>query len=255
MLKVGICIQKGGVGKTSAALALSQGLRKRGYKVLAVDVDPQENMTDALGGEVDGVSLYDVMRGQARVRDAIQNIRDGLDLLSVGLSATRAEEELQDLGTDAYFLLNKALSGLKYDFCIMDGAPRLGILSENIFCAADYLIIPLLCDVFCLSGVENLYGDIMRVSKDTKKKPPKIAGLLINQYKKRQTMTAILEEKIREIAAVMGTRVFDAKIREGVDIKKVQLIQGDLFEDAPTSGITKDYDAFITEFLKGVKHG
>ena len=157
--------QKGGVGKTTSAYALATGLHNKGYTVLIVDADPQANATYTAGID-EYTTLYDVFRGKYSPADAIRTVQNGLDIMSVGLQATAADMELAGR-TAREYLLKNALQGLQYDFCIIDTAPTLGLLTLNALTAADVLIIPMIAEIYSLQGAEQLQDFISTVQKYT----------------------------------------------------------------------------------------
>lgn len=246
--------QKGGVGKTTSAYALATGLHNKGYTVLIVDADPQANATYTAGVD-EYTTLYDVFRGKYSPADAIRTVQNGLDIMSVGLQATAADMELAGR-TAREYLLKNALQGLQYDFCIIDTAPTLGLLTLNALTAADVLIIPMIAEIYSLQGAEQLQDFISTVQKYTNS-GLKVAGILLTKYHEKQNITAALMDNIQNTAAALGTVVYDAKIRESVAVKETALLRGELYAEAPKATATIDYKQFVDEFLKreGLNNG
>ena len=148
--------QKGGVAKTTSSYALAVGLANRGYKVLVVDADPQENLSMTAGIDLNEIDpdpedidsltpeqqdyffknvpakLFEVMKGEKDINRAIIPIGDNLDLIVGGIDLASADMTFGALGRER--LIKEAFSKLKkeYDFCIFDCSPALGVVLMNI---------------------------------------------------------------------------------------------------------------------------
>ena len=244
--------QKGGVAKTTTAYALATGLHNKGYTVLIVDADPQSNLSYTAGVDDEQTStLYDVLKGNAKTMEALRSVsvKQGLDVLTVGLAGTAADMELASR-TAREYMLSEALQEVSenYDFCVLDTAPTLGLLTLNALTAADYAIIPMNIEVFSLQGVEQLSGFIENVRKYTNNNL-KVSGLLLTKYNERLNLTQALKGNVEKAAEVIGTVVYDTKIRESVAVKEAQLLRGDIYTEAPKATATLDYVAFVDEFI------
>lgn len=243
--------QKGGVGKTTSAAALAAGLSSRGYKVVAVDLDPQCNF--CLSSGVDmlsiGHTLYDVFKGDAQVDDVIVPGL-GYDIIPGGLALAAADMEFTQTGRE--YMLSEALEAVsdRFDFAVIDTPPTLGILTINALTAADGVIIPLTADVYALQGLNQLNGLIHSVKKYSNK-GLKIFGLLLTKYNERQNVTKALRDQVEAAAAQLGTKVFETAIRESVAVREAQLLHSDFLKEAPNANAAVDYEAFINEFIGG----
>lgn len=245
--------QKGGVSKTTTAYALAAGLRNKGYRVLIVDADPQGNLTYTAGSEESKENtLYAVLKGECSVNEAMRNthpLDTAMSILSVGLQATAADMELTSR-TAREYMLKEALEKVSdtYDYCVIDTAPTLGLLTLNALTAADRAIIPLNMEIFSLQGMEQLAGFIENVRKYTNKDLI-ISGLLITKYNERLNLSQALIDNVEQAAKAMQTRVFNTKIRESVAVRESQLLRSDLYTEAPKATATLDYKAFVDEFI------
>ena len=161
--------QKGGVAKTTTAGALASGLSKKGFKVLAVDLDPQCNLALGSGADILNMdqTLYDVFKGTAELSGLISGTPMGYDLIAGGLSLAGADMDFTQTGRE--FMLREALDEIRadYDFCIVDTPPTLGILTVNALTASDGVIIPLTADLYSLQGLSQLNLLIERVRKSS----------------------------------------------------------------------------------------
>ena len=245
--------QKGGVAKTTTAYALAAGLHNKGFSVLIVDADPQGNLTYTAGNEENKQNtLYEVLKGNCKVQEAMRNthpLDTAMSILSVGLQGTAADMELSGQVAREY-KLKEALEQVAkdYDFCVIDTAPTLGLLTLNALTAADRVIIPLNLEVYSLQGMEQLSGFIENVRKYTNK-DLSISGLLITKYNERLNISQALKDNVEQAAKNMNTRVFNTKIRESVAVKEAQLLRGDIYTEAPKATATLDYMAFVDEFM------
>ena len=243
--------QKGGVAKTTTAYALATGLHNKGFSVLIVDADPQSNLSYTAGvDESQGSTLYNVLRDGIAVKDVLQTVKVNLDILTVGLAGTLADLELASR-MNREKILTKALKEVSgnYDYCVIDTAPTLGLLTLNALTAADFAIIPMNLEVYSLQGMEQLAGFIQNVHENTNSKL-KISGLLLTRYNDRLNLTQVLKGNVEKAAEVMETVVYDTKIRESVAVRETQLLRTDIYTEAPKATATLDYMAFVDEFLK-----
>lgn len=242
--------QKGGVAKTTTSGALSSGLSQRGYKVLAVDLDPQCNLSIGSGADILSMksTLYDVFKGSASVKCLKTGL--GYDLITGGLTLAGADMEFTQTGRE--YMLREALETVRdtYDFCVIDTPPTLGILTVNALTASDSVIIPLTADLYSLQGLAQLNMLIDKVKRYSNRNL-KIEGLLITRHDDRTNIGKALREQITQTAQKLGTQVFTKPIRNSVAVRESQLMQSDLFTEAPKANATQDYNAFIDELLKG----
>lgn len=247
--------QKGGVGKSTTASATAAGLYNRGKRVLMVDADPQSNLSFMNGVDVLNVpaTLYDVFTGSADLKDAIQTLKIGLDIVTGGLQLTVADSRFTDLGRER--LLSKALEPIKgnYDFCIIDTNPSLGIITINAMTAADYIVIPITADALALQGMMQLSGFINNVRENCNRSDLQIAGILITMYNDRTRLSRALEDTINQTADAMDTKVFKSRIRRAQAISDAIALKADIYEQAPAATATADYNAFIDELLEGIR--
>lgn len=253
MITVTFSNQKGGVGKTTSAAALAAGLANRGYKVVAVDLDPQCNFCLSSGVDMLKVkrTLYDVFKGDAQVGDVIVPGL-GYSIIPGGLSLAAADMEFTQTGRE--YMLSEALEGIseRFDFAVIDTPPTLGILTINALTAADGVIIPLTADVYALQGLNQLNGLIGSVKKYSNRNL-KIYGLLLTKYNDRQNVSKALRDQVRAAADQLGTNVYPTTIRESVAVREAQLLHSDFLKEAPNANAAIDYEAFIDEFIGGVK--
>ena len=137
--------QKGGVAKTTTSYALGVGLYNAGKRVLLVDMDAQSNLSFTAGVDLNNLqtSLYDVFKGKADIKAAIQPLKvNGLDIVTSGIEMAGADMEFIGIGREN--IISEQLEKVEdnYDYCIIDTPPTLGVLTMNALTASDKAIIP-----------------------------------------------------------------------------------------------------------------
>ena len=190
--------QKGGIGKTTSAINVAAAMSAAGKKVLAIDCDPQGNMTSGLGINKKNLrtTVYDVLIGRAQIPEAIQKTEfERLEIAPSNISLAGAEFELVEMEDRAFRLKNEIEKVREnYDYIVIDCPPSLGILTINALAASDGVVIPMQCEFFALEGLTQLMMTIRRV-KDLYNADLDIAGILITMYNGRLNLsTQVLKE-------------------------------------------------------------
>jgi len=243
--------QKGGVGKTSTAHALTTGLTYKGYKTLAIDTDPQGNLSYTMSVDDKRAGIYELLKGDVIAPKAVQNTEQGAIICS-SLMLSGADLEFTDKGRE--YLLSEALEPFKavYDFIVIDTPPTLGIITINALAAANDVIIPMGADVFSLQGLSQLYSTISTVKRRCNQSLH-IAGILITRFSGRAILSNELRETIEGKAQQIGTKLYETVIHEGIAVKETQTRQASLFKGLLKSKPAADYLSFIGEYLEGIK--
>lgn len=239
-----VTTQKGGTGKTTTAQALATGLNLAGYSALAIDADPQGNLTYAMGAE-NREGLYEAMKGK-RISDLIQSTDQG-DVLASSPDLVAAVFEFT--GRRREYLLEKALEPLEgvYTHIIIDTPPSLGILTVNALTAAHDVVIPLEASVFSLQGLGQLSGTI-RMVQGHSNADLRIAGILINKFNPRAAAPRDVKEAIDTMADKLKTRVYTTAIRQGVAVQEAQLERQSIYTKR-RAGAAADFAAFVKEYI------
>lgn len=244
--------QKGGVGKTTTALALCEGLQARGFSVLAVDVDPQGNLSDIMRADTEEApTVRDVLRGACTAADAIQSTAAG-DILPADIELAGVDMEIsQKLGRE--FILRRALEKVadKYDYIVIDCPPSLGIFTINALTAADRLLIPMAADYLSLKGMTQLLDTAGQI-RDNYNPGLAFEGVIITKFDGRANVRKDLRETIEGVADQLGCRSY-GPIREAAAVVEAQALKTGLQEHAAGSKVAEDYNTFIDQFLAADK--
>lgn len=192
------CNQKGGVGKTTTARNLARASIQQGYRTLAIDLDPQGNLTSVLAHEempqdVTGVADALSERATESLADVIvPTIWEGLDLApTVGDALDAVRDELVVAGAGRESRLRRALEPLRdrYDVVIIDCRPALDQLTVNGLVAADTAVIVTNPDLFSANGIAQLKRTIETV-REHYNRALLVGGVVINHHEQANTIQA-----------------------------------------------------------------
>lgn len=241
--------QKGGVGKTTTSCSIACGLAMKQKRVLAVDLDPQGNLGFSLGLEIEScATIYEVFKGTATLQEAIRSSKY-CDVISSNILLSSAE--LEFTGKQRESMLKNILSTVAgyYDYIIIDTPPALNILTVNAYAAADYLIIPMIPEILSLLGVSQIKETINTVRASVNPNLD-VLGILLNKYNSRTLLSKEVKEMAQDIAAQIGTVVFDTHIRSSVSVAEAPAQGESLLDYAPRSNPALDFQALVDEVLK-----
>lgn len=241
--------QKGGVGKTSTVNALASALRKKKFKVLCIDFDPQGNLSFGFGADADTVpTIYNVLKRELPAMFSIQHTEIG-DIIPANILLSGTEVEFTGKGRE--FLLRDCLKPVVkvYDYILIDSPPGLGILTINAFAASDALLIPLLPDIYSLQGISRICETIDRVRKILNPRL-RVAGVFLAQYNASQTLSKEVRATAEMIAQDLRIPLLRTAIRRSTVLPQAQTLQRDILNYSPRSTAAVDYMALADELLK-----
>lgn len=198
---IAIANQKGGVGKTTTAINLSSSLAGLGKKVLALDMDPQGNMTSGLSvnkTEVEN-NVYDLIIGNAEIQECVcKDVFENLDVLPSNINLSAAEIELIGVENKEY-IIKSEVEKIRdnYDFIIIDCPPALSMLTINAMTTADSILVPIQCEYYALEGLSQLIHTIELV-QERLNPTLKIEGVVFTMYDARTNLSLQVVENVKD---------------------------------------------------------
>lgn len=253
-----ICVfnQKGGVGKTTTNINLCSYIAMLGYKVLAIDIDPQGNTTSGLGIDKRKLdkSIYDVITSDVSLMDIIKQSELVENLYVAPAKMNLAGAEIEIIGVDdRELILKNKIKKLEdqFDFIFLDCPPSLGMLTINALTCCESVLIPIQCEFYALEGVGQLINTINLVKKSLNKSL-EIEGVIMTMYDSR---TNLSNEVYKEVEKYFNDKVYKSTIPRNIRLA-----------EAPSFGLpimlyddkckgAEAYEKLTNEFLsrQGVK--
>lgn len=248
---ISIANQKGGVGKTTTTLNLAAGLVQKGKKTLAIDFDPQKNLSDYLGFEPDGgLSIADLMLAAAQGTDidpqpAIRTNKEGIDFIPSNIMLSSADMFLAQAMFRENVLKHVLMSPAfdYYDYILIDCLPSLGILLTNALMASNSLIIPVQAQKFALDGMDALLSAYQLVKKCGNSEIT-IDGIVLTMAD-GTNMAKAVEESLHER---FPDETFKTKISRSVEATNSTYLQSSLIASR-SSKLGAQYKNLVEELL------
>jgi chromosome partitioning protein len=242
--------QKGGVAKTTTTLNLAVALREQGFEVLAVDLDPQGNLTMSQGWNPDEIerSMFDVLVHQLPITEIIRPAEVDVAVSSIDLAG--AELALSSLiGRER--ALTKALAPVKqrYDYVLIDTPPSLGLLTINALVASDGVIVPVQCEYLSLRGLVQLENTLSMI-RENLNPDVEIQGILPTMYDKRLLHS---KEAVEILKENFGDLVFKTLIRKTIRYAEAPVKGQSVLSYDPRGEAAELYRDLAREVLNGAK--
>lgn len=213
---IAIANQKGGVGKTTTSINLSSCLAEKGKKVLAIDLDPQGNMTSGLGVEKESVenTVYELILGECTIKESIsKTVVENLTIIPSNVNLAGAEIELLGIN-DKEYILRTAVDYIRddYDFIIIDCPPSLNMLTVNAMTTADTVLVPIQCEYYALEGLSQLIHTINLVQERLNPKL-QIEGVVFTMYDVRTNLSNQVVDTVKEN---LDTKIYNTMIPRNI---------------------------------------
>lgn len=213
---IAITNQKGGVGKTTTAINLAACLAEKGKKTLAIDMDPQGNLSSGLGVNIEEepYSIYDVLIGDRNIGECtILNKFPNLSIVPSSINLAGVEIELISEERNQY-VLKDTIKGIRknFDFIIIDCPPSLSLLTVNALTASDTVIVPIQCEYYALEGLTQLLYTINLIKKNFNKHL-EIEGVVFTMYDAR---TNLSQDVVANIRSNLDYLIYDTVVPRNV---------------------------------------
>ena len=241
--------QKGGVGKTTACASVCGCLSELGKSVLAIDLDPQGNLSFSLGAEtaVGNYTMYNALKQNVGIYDVIQHT-EVCDVAPANIMLSACELELSGVGREQVLKEQIETIAVDYDYVLIDTPPALSILTINAYVASDWLIIPITPEILPLQGFVQLKETFYAIRKYYNKML-EIRGILLNKYNNRFILTREVEEFANTIAEQLDTDVFEQKISTSVAIAESPAHKKTITAYSPHSKSSREFFDLTYEIL------
>jgi chromosome partitioning protein len=240
--------QKGGVAKTTSTVNLGAALREHDLRVLAVDMDPQGNLTMSQGIDTESLdkSMYDVLVHRTPIEDVIYERE--LDVAASTIDLAGAEMALATMiGRER--ALQRALDAVRdnYDYILIDTPPSLGLLTINALTASEGVIVPVQCEYLSLRGLLQLERTLEMI-RENLNPDVHIQGILPTLFDAR---THHGKESIEVLRENFGDLVFDTVVRKTIKFAEAPVGGTSVLKYDPKGRGAESYRALAREVLNG----
>ena len=244
---------KGGVGKTVTVYNLAYSLHKNGRKVLAVDFDPQGNLSTCFGAEDEDVTIGDLMMSvledeELPARENYIRERNGVSCIPADISLSAVEAKLRmEPGSER--MLAEILKPLKgdFDYILIDTSPSLGALNINAMTAADEVIVAANPQLLAMKGLQDFLKSVRKVRNRINKKL-QVAGILLTMCDARTILCRTITEQVTETFEGQ-LKVYESRIPNTVKVGESVYYSEPLIEYAPECSACKAYESLAREVI------
>ena len=249
MRTIAIANQKGGCGKTTTAVNLAAAFAEMDNKTLLIDLDPQGHSTIGFGYDPEAMSMtiYDALVNvQIRIPDVtIETKFDQLELAPSNVLLSGAEHELNDAA-----VLREKLKTVKdkYEVCVIDSPPSLGLLTFNALLASTIVIVPIQVHYYAMEGLRQLFKTMDAVRENFNSCSVRELGLLLTFVENRTLLSKEVQQQMREY---FGDLVFKTIIHKNVRLAEAPSAGEPVLKYATESRGAADYRMLAQEIIDG----
>lgn len=251
MKTIAIANQKGGVGKTTTACNVAAGLAARDFKTLLVDLDSQCNATYTfLDQGLITTTLADVLVGIGEHPPLLEAIYETpIENLDIAPSHIRLALIERNVQIEEHYRLKDSIEALDgYDFVIIDCPPSLGMTLTQALLACSHVVVPVAAQYYPLEGVVDLTNTIVGARRLNPSL--NVLGYLMTHFDVRNRICGDALAKMQE---TFGGEVFETVIRTNVKLQTAPALRKSIYQHAPDSHGSKDYEALTDEVLQRLK--
>jgi len=243
-------IVKGGTGKTTTIHNISCCANAYGARVLAIDIDPQANLTDAFNYDSSETPvLIDFVKNEAKLQAGIVNIADGLDLIPSRIENVVVDSHLIYEKIPLHTFFSELLSPVidNYDFIFIDCPPTLGLSVTAAALFSDIVIAPLNPDKFSAKGLKILKQEFLNLNRRYKKEIN--FKVFLNKF---SSNTILSEKAVATIIADpdMEGKTMQTAVRLVQEVPRATDTNKSLFDDLRKSSVRDDFDRLTRELLE-----
>lgn len=250
MKVISIANNKGGTAKTTTAVNLAVGLRTLGYKVLAIDLDPQGNLSFYFGISEYDYDAANVIAGDVPIREAIVH-KEKIGILPAGPDLGRVEVSLAGFSSRAFVLKSLLQEVQDYDYVIVDCPPGNYLLVQNALAASDLLLVPLRMEALHLKGLANIMGEIHKTRQHLNPELEVLGALpVMFERKKRWGKSKYLQSEealFNYIRETLRIPMMQTRIHRDIAAVEAPAHGQSLLSYAPKSQVWNDYHALAHE--------
>ena len=252
---ISIVNHKGGVLKTTTTVNLGTALARKGYRVLLVDLDAQQNLTSSLIGPIEyhegDITLFDALIDETPVDHLVhQTSEKNLDIIPVTEDFAGADISLvSSVGRESIlkncFAQSETLKS--YDFIFIDNPPSISLVVMNALVASDYFFVPCSSEYLPMMGLSLLGSSISKMQKVAPDLKP--LGVVLTMFSRNERICRQVESMLRK---ELGDMLFETKVRVNTKAKAAPSVRKTIFqyENSAKGRGTEDYTAVAEEFLE-----